>query len=87
MVKVIELGASNTIINNYIAELRNVEVQGDRMRFRRNLERLLGNKAVEQRQHLRPLLRLATIARTALVDVLIVLGVAKEHLVQRWRTQ
>ena len=40
MVKVIELGASNTIINNYIAELRNVEVQGDRMRFRRNLERI-----------------------------------------------
>lgn len=40
MVKVIELGASNTIINNYIAELRNVEVQGDRMRFRKNLERI-----------------------------------------------
>ena len=27
MVKVIEVGAKNTIINNYIAELRNVEVQ------------------------------------------------------------
>lgn len=40
MVKVIELGASNTIINNYIAELRDVNVQGDRMRFRRNLERI-----------------------------------------------
>ena len=40
MVKVIELGASNTIINNYIAELRDVKVQGDRMRFRRNLERI-----------------------------------------------
>lgn len=40
MVKVIELGAKNTIINNYIAELRNVEVQGDRMRFRKNLERI-----------------------------------------------
>ena len=40
MVKVIEVGATNTIINNYIAELRNVEVQGDRMRFRRNLERI-----------------------------------------------
>ena len=40
MVKVIELGAKNTIINKYIAELRNVEVQGDRMRFRRNLERI-----------------------------------------------
>ena len=40
MVKVIEVGAKNSIINNYIAELRNVEVQGDRMRFRRNLERI-----------------------------------------------
>lgn len=40
MVKVIELGAKNTIINNFIAELRNVEVQGDRMRFRKNLERI-----------------------------------------------
>ena len=40
MVKVIEFGAKNTIINNYIAELRNVEVQGERMRFRKNLERI-----------------------------------------------
>lgn len=40
MVKVIELDAYNSIINNYIAELRNVEVQGDRMRFRKNLERI-----------------------------------------------
>lgn len=40
MVKVIELGANDTILNNYLAELRNVEVQGDRMRFRKNLERI-----------------------------------------------
>ncbi|MBR6092429.1 MAG: uracil phosphoribosyltransferase [Bacteroidales bacterium] len=40
MVKVIELGKQSTIINNYVAELRNVEVQGDRMRFRKNLERI-----------------------------------------------
>lgn len=40
MVKVIELGKQNTILNNFVAELRNVEVQGDRMRFRRNLERI-----------------------------------------------
>lgn len=40
MVKVIELGAANSIINNFIAELRNVEIQNDRMRFRRNLERI-----------------------------------------------
>ena len=40
MVKVIELGKQNTILNNFIAELRNVDVQGDRMRFRKNLERI-----------------------------------------------
>ena len=40
MVKVIELSAYNSIINNYIAELRDVEVQKDRMRFRKNLERI-----------------------------------------------
>ncbi len=40
MVKVIELSSSNTIINNFLAEMRNVEVQNDRMRFRKNLERI-----------------------------------------------
>ncbi|MCQ2315368.1 MAG: uracil phosphoribosyltransferase [Bacteroidales bacterium] len=38
--KINELGATNSIINNFIAELRNVDVQNDRMRFRINLERL-----------------------------------------------
>jgi len=30
----------DSIANHFLAELRNIEVQGDRMRFRRNLERL-----------------------------------------------
>jgi uracil phosphoribosyltransferase len=34
------LSAQNSIVNHFIAELRNVEVQNDRMRFRRNLERI-----------------------------------------------
>lgn len=34
------LGLSNSIMNQFVAELRNVEVQQDRMRFRRNLERI-----------------------------------------------
>lgn len=38
MVKIIS--QQNSIANNFIAELRNVDVQNDRMRFRRNLERL-----------------------------------------------
>lgn len=35
-----ELGKSPSVLNNFIEELRSVEVQGDRMRFRRNLERI-----------------------------------------------
>lgn len=34
------LTQQNSIANHFLAELRNVEVQQDRMRFRRNLERL-----------------------------------------------
>ncbi|HMM11307.1 MAG TPA: uracil phosphoribosyltransferase [Bacteroidales bacterium] len=34
------LGAVNSVFNQFIAELRDVDIQNDRMRFRRNLERL-----------------------------------------------
>lgn len=34
------LTRTNSIANHFIAELRNIEVQTDRMRFRRNLERI-----------------------------------------------
>ena len=34
------LGENNSIFNQFIAELRDVEIQKDRMRFRRNLERI-----------------------------------------------
>jgi len=34
------IGGSNSIINEFIAELRNEEVQSDSLRFRRNLERI-----------------------------------------------
>ena len=38
--KLIELSKDNSLLNHFIAELRDVEVQKDRMRFRRNLERI-----------------------------------------------
>lgn len=38
--KIYNLGEENTIINQYVAELRDVIVQKDRMRFRRNIERI-----------------------------------------------
>ncbi len=34
------LGESNSVFNEFVAELRDAEIQTDRMRFRRNLERL-----------------------------------------------
>ncbi len=34
------LGGNGSLFDQFIGELRNVEVQNDRMRFRRNLERI-----------------------------------------------
>jgi uracil phosphoribosyltransferase len=38
--EIINLGKSNSIFNQYIAEIRDVEIQKDSMRFRRNCERM-----------------------------------------------
>jgi uracil phosphoribosyltransferase len=38
--KVYNLSEGNSVFNHFIAELRNVDVQKDSMRFRRNLERI-----------------------------------------------
>lgn len=37
---VYNLGENNSLVNQFIAEIRCVEIQNDRMRFRRNLERI-----------------------------------------------
>ncbi len=37
---VINLSNQHSLLSNWVAELRNTSVQGDRMRFRRNLERI-----------------------------------------------
>src|SRR5258706_14934691 len=37
---IVNLSQQHSLISNWIAELRNVEIQTDRMRFRRNLERI-----------------------------------------------
>lgn len=41
------LSEKNSIINQFISELRNVNIQNDRMRFRRNLERIGEIAAIE----------------------------------------
>lgn len=40
LVKIINFSDSNSILNQYVSEIRNVDVQNDRMRFRRNIERV-----------------------------------------------
>jgi uracil phosphoribosyltransferase len=37
---VINLSEQHSLVTNWIAELRDVVIQNDRMRFRRNLERI-----------------------------------------------
>ena len=38
--RVIDFAETNTVINQFVAEIRDVNVQGDRMRFRRDIERI-----------------------------------------------
>ncbi|MDR1809567.1 MAG: uracil phosphoribosyltransferase [Prevotella sp.] len=38
--EIINLSEQNSILNKFVGELRNVNIQNDRMRFRRNMERI-----------------------------------------------
>ena len=38
--KVINIGKNNSVFNNFISQIRDINVQQDSMRFRRNLERI-----------------------------------------------
>lgn len=38
--KIINLSENNSVLNHYLKEIRSVEIQGDSMRFRRNMERI-----------------------------------------------
>ncbi|MDO9374761.1 MAG: uracil phosphoribosyltransferase [Bacteroidota bacterium] len=44
---IINLSEQHSLVSNWVAELRNVDVQNDRMRFRRNLERIAEVAAYE----------------------------------------
>ena len=37
---VVNLSQHYSLLSDWVGELRNIEVQGERMRFRRNLERI-----------------------------------------------
>lgn len=51
--KVIDLSQTDTILNQFVAELRDVDIQQDRMRFRRNVERIGELMAYEMSRTLR----------------------------------
>ena len=38
--KIVDFSKSNSILNQYVSEIRNVEVQNDRLRFRQNIKRI-----------------------------------------------
>ena len=38
--KIVNFAESASVINQYVAEIRDVNIQCDRMRFRRNIERI-----------------------------------------------
>jgi uracil phosphoribosyltransferase len=50
--RVINLSENPSLLNQYLKELRNVDVQKDSMRFRRNIERIGEIMAVEISKHL-----------------------------------
>ena len=38
--KIVDLSKQNTILNSFLTEIRDKEIQKDQMRFRRNIERI-----------------------------------------------
>ncbi len=65
--KVINLGEKNSLLNNFIAQLRDIKIQKDSMRFRKNLERIGNIFAYEISQTL----------NCSVKDIVTPLGIAK----------
>jgi len=69
---VIDLSKNNSLLNHWVAELRDINVQNDRMRFRRNIERIGEVAAYE----------LSKTLRFKTVDVTTPLGIAPTQLLK-----
>jgi len=69
---VIDLSKNNSLLNHWVAELRDVHLQNDRMRFRRNIERIGEVAAYE----------LSKTLRFKTVDVTTPLGIASTSLLE-----
>jgi uracil phosphoribosyltransferase len=52
---VINLSEQHSLVSNWVSELRNVDVQQDRMRFRRNLERISKTLEWEEKEVTTPM--------------------------------
>ena len=52
--KVVNLGENPSVLNNFIAEMRDATIQKDRLRFRTNLERVGRNSLTARKTSLRP---------------------------------
>lgn len=50
--KIVNFAETNSVLNQYVAEIRDVAVQNDRMRFRRNIERIGEMMAYEMSKEL-----------------------------------
>lgn len=79
---IIELTKQNSIMNHFIGELRDVNIQKDRMRFRRNLERIGEIIAYEISKTLRytPIeieTPLGVAETTALIDYPVIISVVR----------
>lgn len=70
---VTNLGKTHSLISNWVGELRNIDVQKDRMRFRKNVERIGEVIAYEISKHL----------PSQLVNVQTPLGTAPSKLLQQ----
>lgn len=74
MIKVHDFSRNNSIYNNFLAQLRDLKVQKDRMRFRRNLERLGEIMALEISKEL----------EFSEQEVYTPLGVAKSNVIKEY---
>ena len=68
--KVIDFSKENSILNQFVSEVRNVEVQHDSLRFRRNLERIGEVMAYE----------MSKVLKYSVRDIQTPLGIAKVSL-------
>ena len=65
--RIVNLGDTNSILNKFVAELRDVDIQKDSLRFRRNVERIGEIMAYEIRSRFSLLFTLCTNQRNGLI--------------------